>query len=71
MNKLHHIKAKDVSGEGTIENGWHNFLKKNFKLTKTAKKKFILLIYICLPMHTTYSTNGDQSGSFCSQSGIS
>jgi len=43
-----HIKAKDLGGKATIENGQtlcaqHNFLKKNFKQTETGKKMFIRL----------------------------
>jgi len=43
-----HIKAKDLGGKATIENGQtlcaqHNFLKKNFKQIETGKKMFIRL----------------------------
>lgn len=43
-----HIKAKDLGGKATLENGQtlcsqHNFLKKNFKQTETGKKMFIRL----------------------------
>jgi len=43
-----HIKAKDLGGKATIENGQtlcatHNFRKKNYKQTETGKKMFIRL----------------------------
>ena len=43
-----HIKAKDLGGEATIDNGQtlcaqHNFMKKNLKQTETGKKMFIRL----------------------------
>lgn len=43
-----HIKARDLGGESTIENGQtlcaqHNFQKKNYKQTETGKKMFIRL----------------------------
>ncbi|MCX8472277.1 MAG: HNH endonuclease signature motif containing protein [Sediminibacterium sp.] len=46
--QVDHIKAKDVGGEATIENGQtlcaqHNFKKKNYKQTETGKKMFIRL----------------------------
>jgi HNH endonuclease len=44
-----HIKAKDLGGKATLENGQtlcaqHNFLKKNYKQTETGKKMFISLL---------------------------
>ncbi|MDR2100775.1 MAG: HNH endonuclease [Campylobacteraceae bacterium] len=43
-----HIKAKDLGGKATIDNGQtlcaqHNFKKKNYKQTETGKKMFIRL----------------------------
>ena len=43
-----HIKAKDLGGKGTLENGQtlcarHNFIKKNLGQTETSKKMFIRL----------------------------
>jgi hypothetical protein len=43
-----HIKAKDLGGRATLENGQtlcgqHNFIKKNLKQTETGKKVFIRL----------------------------
>jgi len=43
-----HIKARDLGGKATLENGQtlcsqHNFLKKNLKQTETGKKMFIRL----------------------------
>ncbi|BCD51925.1 HNH endonuclease [Helicobacter suis] len=44
-----HIKPKDLGGKATLENGQtlcsrHNFLKKNFRQTETAKKMFIRML---------------------------
>lgn len=44
-----HIKPKDLGGKATIENGQtlcsqHNFIKKNFNQTETAKKMFVNLL---------------------------
>ena len=46
---IDHIRAKDLGGKATIENGQtlcaqHNFLKKNYKQTETGKKMFITLL---------------------------
>jgi len=46
--QVDHIKAKDLGGEATIENGQtlcaqHNLRKKNYKQTETGKKMFIRL----------------------------
>lgn len=46
--QVDHIKAKDLGGKATIENGQtlcaeHNFKKKNYKQTETGKKMFIRL----------------------------
>ncbi|HAJ98653.1 MAG TPA: HNH endonuclease [Bacteroidales bacterium] len=46
--QVDHIKAKDLGGEATIENGQtlcaqHNFRKKNYKQTETGKKMFFRL----------------------------
>jgi hypothetical protein len=43
-----HIKAKDLGGKATIDNGQtlcaqHNFKKKNYQQTETGKKMFIRL----------------------------
>ncbi len=49
--KLHidHIKPRDKGGESTVENGQvlcaaHNFKKKNYNQTETAKKLFVNLL---------------------------
>jgi 1-aminocyclopropane-1-carboxylate deaminase/D-cysteine desulfhydrase-like pyridoxal-dependent ACC family enzyme len=44
--QVDHVKAKDLGGQATIENGQtlcaqHNFKKKNYTQTETGKKMFI------------------------------
>jgi len=61
-----HIKAKDLSGEATLENGQtlcsqHNFLKKNLKQTEAGKKFFIRL-------YNTAKSSGEKNLiNFCSE----
>lgn len=61
-----HIKAKDLGGKATLENGQtlcgpHNFLKKNFKQTETGKKMFVRLY------ETAKAMGDDQLIKFCSE----
>lgn len=46
--QIDHIKPKDFGGKATLENGQtlcaqHNFLKKNYSQTETAKRLFVRL----------------------------
>lgn len=61
-----HIKAKDLGGKATIENGQtlcanHNYLKKNYKQTETGKKMFIRLYELAKTLNDINLQN------FCSE----
>lgn len=64
--QIDHIKAKDLGGKATIENGQtlcaqHNFKKKNYKQTETGKKMFIRLYELAK------SIGDSETQSFCAQ----